>query len=133
MSTEHEQDAPQPSPGDVETLELYGRCKALTLAAGASLLLDRPELSLRRDALALAEEVQAIATASERRRAQLAGIHDAALALAEMLEQKPADRVYAIDRARLAQRELRLQLGSILAPQFAPCGAHERHAEAQGV
>lgn len=117
---------------EATTLELYGRCKALTLAAGASLLLERPERSLRRDALELAEEVQTLAADPERQRAQLAGIHDAALALAKMLDDEPGDRAEAIDRARLAQRDLRLQLGSLLAPQFAPCGAHAQLEEVHG-
>lgn len=130
MSTHHVSYEPQATDlNDVATLELYGRCKALTLAAGASLLLERPQLSLRTDALDLADEAQALAVGSGRRSAQLAGIRDAALTLAGMLEDEPIDRANAIEQARLAQRNLRSQLGSLLAPQFTPCGAHTQLEE----
>jgi hypothetical protein len=108
---------------DAGMLELYGRCKALTLTAGATLLLEqRPAPALREDALTLAQEAKAAAAGSGRRRAQLAGIHDAALALAALIEQDPADRAHVLDQAKQAQRQLRLRLGPVLAPQYAPCG-----------
>lgn len=121
---------PAPSGGS-DVLALYDRCKALTLAAGASLLLERPDPSLRADALALADEVLATPASTSNERIQIAHVRDAALAVAELVDDgDPA----ALDRALTAQKKLRAQLGSLLAPQYSPCGAHSHgsHREEAG-
>jgi hypothetical protein len=108
---------------DAEVLELYSCCKGLALAAGASLLLDRDDLSLSDEAIALADRANAASTASEGQRGQIAGIREAALAIAALVQGGPERRVEALEHARETQREVRSRLGSLLAPQYAPCGA----------
>lgn len=130
--TRGEVSAPGPQPGD-DVLELYGRCKALTLAAGATLLLERRDPSLLGDALALAREAEARPARSDRERAQMAGLRDAALALAALVEDPAGAGSDALLAARAAQRELRLALGPRIAAHFAPCGAHpHQNTEAPG-
>lgn len=125
---------------DAELLRLYARCKALTLAVSASLLLadDEDAAALRADALLLARRA---ATAAEAHGAVAAAevhgavappgshsrfalIQEAAQAVAA-LGDPATDADQALERLRVSHRELRAGLGALLAPQYAPCGAHD--------
>lgn len=115
-----------PGPDGAAVLALYGRCKALTLAAAGGLLLGQEQdPSLRAQALALADEVLATQASTSDERIHLDRVRDAALALADLIEDRGSA---ALDRALTAQKQLRAELGSLLAPQFSPCGAHPHEA-----
>ena len=100
-----------------ELLEFNARCKALTLAAGASLLLSREEPGLRADALALARDAEL----ARERLPQLDLVREAALGVAS-LSEPGVDAGAALARIRAAHRELRTALGALVAPDYAPCG-----------
>jgi hypothetical protein len=107
------------APTDAELVALYGRCKSLTLAAGASLLLSRDAPEVRPEALALARDAGTFSDPSGR----AALIQQAAQAVAA-LGDGSTDGDEALIQVRVAHRRLRTGLGALLASQYAPCGAH---------
>lgn len=128
MSCTHEQ-AFGRAATDADVLDLYRRCKALTLAVGATMLMDGDDPTLLQDALALAAEAEGSAGTSARQRAQIAGVRDAALAIAELIQDGEGSREEVVARAREAHRDLRRKLGPMIAGQYAPCGTHALREE----
>jgi hypothetical protein len=103
--------------------ELYARCKHLTLAAGAALVLDEPTALFEREAAELAEEARRAAAAADAYEPQLRACAEAASELHALLRRRDAD----VEAARLAHRRLRREVWKVIPCEYVPCCAGHGH------
>jgi hypothetical protein len=108
---------------------LYGRYKALTLAAGARLLLGAPDPDLEAQAQLLADDARALAVDRPDLAQQLQACDAAARALQRLATADGTPQAAArLDEVRATHRRLRDAMWLVTDCEYAPCGTHHAHA-----
>ena len=107
--------------------DLYGRYKALMLAAAAALLLDSSVDELAGPVAELLADCRAAAGEASPVRLQLAACAEAAQELAQLVAATAAGGATAADleRVRAAHRLLRREVWTVLSCEYVPCCASE--------
>jgi hypothetical protein len=106
---------------------LYGRYKALALAAGARLVLAEAPESLSGDVGALVADCRSAAAAGpEALRPQLTACVTAAERLSALVGDAPPSEA-DIDAARLTHKQLRSEVWKVIPCEYVPCCATARH------
>lgn len=113
--------APAPAQELQELQELYARSKALTLAAGAALVLDADRTGLAGEADRLLADALEARRRTARLAPQLFACVDAARDLCRLLHGAAPET--DVDRARSSHRRLRREVWHVLPCEYVPCCA----------
>jgi hypothetical protein len=109
--------------------ELYGRYKALALAAGARLVLDEAPESLSGEVGALVADCHAAAASAPGALApQLAACLTAAEGLGALVGDSPPTEA-DVEAARATHKQLRSEVWKVIRCEYVPCCASPRHED----
>jgi hypothetical protein len=121
--------APESAVDEHELASLYGRYKALAIAAAAAAILDAPPAGLAAEAELLVADTGAARRPGRRHARQFAACADAAVALRRLIARVGAGDLSPdeLEHARASHRALRHEVWSVLPCEYVPCCAGDHH------